>query len=230
MVSTTLSTATAPQSASDKLWDCYNTLLLSPDRARLRKMMIRYRLFELALDVPGDIVECGVYKGAGLLYWAKLLEIFASGSRRKVIGFDVFAPFTSVELRPEERAVATAHDDIAGDTSAAHIQNLIEEAGLAERVELEEGDVTITAAQYAAERRGSRISLLNLDLDTYAGTLAVLKAFWPLISPGGVVILDEYGIAGMGESDAADAFFADVNVRPAAVPFAETPTAFLVKP
>jgi hypothetical protein len=45
-----------------------------------------------------------------------------------------------------------------------------------------------------------------------------------------MVVFDEYGIAGMGESDAADEFFQKFGLRPSAVPFAETPTAFLVKP
>jgi hypothetical protein len=215
---------------SERIWDCYNTLLLSPDRARLRKILIRYRLFESTLSVPGDVVECGVYKGTGLIFWAKLLDMFAPSSRKKVIGFDIFAPFSDVELLPEEQAIARAHDDIEGERTRAHIEELIFAAGLMKRVELVEGDVTLTAARYAASRFGSRISLLHLDLDTYAGTTAALESLWPLVSPGGILIFDEYGLPGMGESDAADEFFRNFSLRPLAVPFAETPTAFLVKP
>ena len=216
--------------SADDIWDCYNALLLSPDRARLRKLLVRYRLFERVIDVPGDVVECGVYKGAGLLYWAKLIELFAPASRKRVIGFDVFAPFSGVDLRPEEKAVAQRHDALIQDTSRSVVEGFIVGAGLEKRVVLIEGDVTMTAKRYAEEQRGARISLLNLDLDTYAGTSAALRAFWPLLSPGAVVILDEYGISGMGESDAADEFFAEHSLRPSAVPFAETPTAYLLKP
>lgn len=230
MVSQGTSTPTRESATSDEIWDCYNTLLLSPDRARLRKLLVRYRLFERVVDVPGDVVECGVYKGAGLLYWAKLIELFAPASRKRAIGFDVFAPFSGVELRPEEKEIALRHDELILDTSRSAVEGFILRAGLEDRVVLLEGDVTVTAQRYAEEQRGARISLLNLDLDTYAGTSAALRAFWPLLSPGAVIVLDEYGISGMGESDAADEFFAEHGLRPSAVPFAETPTAYLVKP
>jgi len=187
-------------------------------------------MFEMALNVPGEIVEGGVFKGAGLMYWAKLVEIFAAGSRKRVIGFDVFAPFRQVPLQAEEKDVASRHDKIAEGISKADIAAIVEEARLAHRVELVEGDISQTAAAYVAQHYGFRISLLHLDLDTYAGTKAALIAFWPVVSRGGVVVLDEYGIPGMGESQAVDEFFADKEVRPMVVPYAETPTAYLIKP
>jgi hypothetical protein len=45
-----------------------------------------------------------------------------------------------------------------------------------------------------------------------------------------MVIFDEYGLAGMGETDAVDEFFAGTNVRAKAIPYSESPTAYLVKP
>jgi hypothetical protein len=215
---------------TDPLWDSYNTLLLSPDRARIRKMLVRYRLFESTLDVPGDVVECGVFKGAGLMYWAKLIEIFAGNSRKRVIGFDVFGAFASVPLERAEQTVAAAHDAIGDGVGLAHIRSLVREAGLVDRIELVDGEIERTAPEWVASNFGARISLLNLDLDTYSGTLAALDAFWPLVSHGGVVVLDEYALRGMGESDAADEFFGSRGVRPRAVPFAETPTAYVIKP
>ena len=49
------------------LWDAYNTLLLGADVERIRKIIARYELFRMTLDVPGDIVECGVLKGSSLM-------------------------------------------------------------------------------------------------------------------------------------------------------------------
>jgi hypothetical protein len=214
----------------DYLWECYNSLLLGPDTARIRKLLVRYSLFAMSLDVPGDIVECGVFKGAGLLYWAKLLEIFAPNSRKRAVGFDVFAPFKQVPLQPAEHEVAARHDELAGSVGKEAIAAAAEAAGLSRRVELVEGDIAETAGRYVEQHYGSRVSLLHLDLDTYAGTAAALAAFWPVVSRGGVVVFDEYAVPGMGESQAVDEFFAATGLRPIAVPNAETPTAYVVKP
>jgi hypothetical protein len=212
------------------LWDAYNLLLLGPDLGRVRKMLVRYRLFEQVIDVPGDIAECGVFKGAGLMYWAKLLEIFSGNSTRRVIGFDAFRPFRDVPLRPEELTVAADHDRIISGVSKDDVAEAVEAAGLTGRVELVDGKIEDTAAEYAARNVGSRFSILHLDLDTYSGTMAALTALYPLVSPGGMVIFDEYGLAGMGETDAVDEFFAGTNVRAKAIPYSESPTAYLVKP
>lgn len=37
------------------------------------------------IDLPGDIVECGVFKGAGLAQWAKFLQIHCPGSLKYVV-------------------------------------------------------------------------------------------------------------------------------------------------
>ena len=74
-------------------WDIYNKFLVSEDISRLRKILIRYDLFRKTLNVPGDIVECGVFKGVGLFQWLKLLEIYSSNSNKRVIGFDMFTNF-----------------------------------------------------------------------------------------------------------------------------------------
>ena len=39
----------------DYIWECYNSLLLSHDIERVRKLLVRYELFKLSLDIPGDM-------------------------------------------------------------------------------------------------------------------------------------------------------------------------------
>ena len=45
----------APEQA---LWDAYNSLLLGPDLARLRKLLVRARLFESTLERPKIFAVC----------------------------------------------------------------------------------------------------------------------------------------------------------------------------
>ena len=79
----------------ENIWKWYNSMLLSQDIDRIRKLLVRYELFKKSLNVPGDIIECGVFKGVGLMYWLKLLKIYAPGEKKKVIGFDTFSKFSS---------------------------------------------------------------------------------------------------------------------------------------
>ena len=50
-----------------EIWDSYNNLLLSDDISRLRKIFARYELFKKTINIPGDIIECGVFKGVSFL-------------------------------------------------------------------------------------------------------------------------------------------------------------------
>ena len=71
--------------------------------------------------------------------------------------------------------------------------------------------------------------MLNLDFDTYFGTKIALENFYDLIVPGGILVLDEYGKKGWGESDAVDEFFKNKKASICSVNFSFQPTAFIIK-
>ena len=56
----------------------------------LSKLFARYEIFKMVLNLPGDIVDCGVYRGASLFSCGNLIKIFAPQSQKVVIGFDTF--------------------------------------------------------------------------------------------------------------------------------------------
>ena len=68
-----------------EIWDSYNNLLLSDDISRLRKIFARYELFKKTINIPGDIIECGVFKGVSFLFWLKCLKILSPNSSKKVV-------------------------------------------------------------------------------------------------------------------------------------------------
>jgi hypothetical protein len=64
----------------------------------------------------------------------------------------------------------------------------------------------------------------------YDPTLAALKALYPLVVPGGVVLLDEYGMEGFpGESAAFDEYFGNNRPKLTKFPFISTPGGYFVK-
>src|SRR6266850_8292081 len=63
-------------------------------RQHLKRFLALYEIFKLALPVKGSVVECGVYKGFGVMGWAKLSTILEPENlTRRIFGFDTFEGF-----------------------------------------------------------------------------------------------------------------------------------------
>jgi len=213
------------------IWDAYNLLLTSPDRERLRKLVARYELFRLTLDLPGDIVEAGVFKGTGLLTFLKLLAIHCPGSRKRVIGFDLFADFELATPELERATVRTLLD--AAQTrgpALAEVAALVHGAGFeSDRCVLIEGDIALTAKDLCQREPGLRISLLHLDLDLGSATQAALEILWERVVRGGVVVFDEYSVPEWTAGRGIDAFFHDRKETIRCLPYSRTPSGYVVK-
>ena len=214
----------------DKLWESYNNLLMSSDIDRVRKLITRYELFKKTLDVPGSIAECGVFKGAGWFYWLKLLNIYAPGERKFVYGFVTFKGFSENLLDYEKEA---AQDFV----EEASFNGIDPDQLLSQSIDfgfnngkLVSGEVTVSVPEFVQKNKGIRFSLINLDFDTYEGTKVALENFAPLMSPGGIIILDEYGKEGWGESDAVDEYISKNNLKLKSVRYSSQPSAYIQIP
>ncbi len=211
------------------IWKWYNSMLLSQDIDRIRKLLVRYELFKKSLNVPGDIIECGVFKGVGLMYWLKLLKIYAPGEKKRVIGFDTFSKFSS-QLKNFEKNSAKKYIKEANFKGIDHkkLLSLTKKNGFDNCV-LVKGEIKNTVKNFLEKNKGLRISLINIDFDTYSGTKTVLKNLYNRVSRGGIIILDEYGKSGWGESDAVDEFFKKKKIKIQSVRYSSQPTAFIIK-
>ena len=212
-------------------FDAYNSFLVEADLDRFTKILCRYEHFKEILDRPGDIVECGVFKGQGLLFWAKMIQIFNPLSPRKVIGFDTFDGVPDSVTGALDRSSSESFKDYGG--VPAMVMEKAGAFGLAKRIEIVPGDASVTIPAYARERPGLRIALLNLDFDVYEPTLAALEALYDRVVPGGIVTLDEYAVHNWRESDAFDDFrkarsLSGIELH--STPWALSPTAWFRKP
>ena len=170
-------------------------------------------------DIPGDIVECGVFKGTGLLSFLKLKKFLCPNSGKKVIGFDFFDSDSLLQsLKGIDRE---AMDTLFRDRNFKHeddyrdiLASFIEHCGFGEHeYELVAGDICNTANNFVSSRPGFRISLLYIDLDVGVPTYEALKALWPRIAKGGMVVFDEYAFHKWSESEGVDKFFSDKDVE-----------------
>lgn len=205
----------------------YDEFLAKASPDRLQKILARYELYKMAMDVPGCIVECGVFKGSGLYTFAKLQRIFKPNNEYKIFGFDFFESNRNFSFsRGIDQECLDEHAD--GWSEREQILKNLSDLGIA-NVELVAGNVVETTKQWASQNLGTRISLLYLDVDNYEGTQAILDNLFPLVSPRGIVAFDEYALPGYGESDAVDEFLKGNRMHLQALPWANTPSAFLVK-
>ncbi len=188
-------------------------------RLNLARFLAHYEIFKQVAALPGVIVDLGVYRGASTFTWAKLCEIFCPTDVRKVVyGFDTFEGFPAlgVEDGPEDVSQDVRPGGYHGGTGMEDelrqaVAAMDEDRHLAHRPRIEfiKGDVAETIPHFVREKgHGLRIALLNLDVDLYAPTRVALEHFAPLMTPGGIIVLDEYAVDTFGgESKAVDEYF-----------------------
>lgn len=206
-------------------------------RIFLKKFLAHYELFRLTYNLPGDIVELGVYRGTSLMSWANFMEIRNMGDRQKVVwGFDNFKGFTNITEKDGKRDEVV--DKSEGGFNAHPFEQSLEDAidifdqdrfiPYKKRIRLIKGDIEETVPRFIKDNPGVRISLLHFDCDMYEPTMTGLKHLWPIVVPGGVVAFDEYGIRPWeGESRAVDEFFKNQTMR--RLDWSPNPGAFIIK-
>ncbi len=204
----------------------YDMFLKDTNVDRLQKVLSKYELFKKIVNVPGDICECGVFRGSGIFTWVKLLKLFKPNNNFKVVGFDFFEK----KQRPKskfnsDKKVLKFHDK--GTISQLELKKRCKELNF-NNLKLYAGDVKKTTKKYAKENFGSRIALLYLDVDNYEGTLEILKNLYKKMAKGGVIAFDEYALHGHGESDAVDEFFKNKKLKLKSFSWANSPTAYTI--
>lgn len=205
---------------NQNIYDIYNEFIKSNDRDIFFKMVQRINIFNEVKHLSGDIIECGVFKGMGIILWLKLLNMYSPHSIKKVIGFDFFDKSFVDNLDNEtdrilmkqvfDRCKNLNNQDISMET----IKQTIYNSGFNNnQFDLVKGDISLTSYEYIKNKPGLRISLLYLDLDLEKPTYDTLVALWDKIVPGGIVVFDEYAYHNWSESNAVDKFFSDKNIK-----------------
>src|SRR5208337_3635846 len=190
---------------TEKCWDYENGFYLTSHVTRLAKMLAQYELYKTIVGLPGQVVECGVYKGASLLRFATFREILESPYSRKIVGFDAFGRFPqggedNVNSAFIRRFCAEGGDGISRES---FIQVLAHKGF--ENVELVEGDICSTLPQYVMEHPELKVALLHVDVDVYRPTQIILDQLFDRVVHRGLLVLDDYGTV-PGETQAVDEF------------------------
>jgi hypothetical protein len=208
-------------------------------RVFLKRFLAHYELYQKVINLPGDIVELGVYRGSSLMTWANFLEIRNMGDRhKKVVGFDNFKGFGDFDEKDGKEDPKFGKK--SGGFNSTEFEDPLRDAinifdhdrfiPYKPRIHLVKGNIEETIPHYIKENPGMRIALLHFDVDLYRPTKIALEHMWDLVVPGGVLVFDEYGIPPWeGESRAVDEFFAGKKVLLQRFDWASNPGAYIVK-
>lgn len=167
-------------------------------------------------NIPGGIVECGVWRGGSAM--AAALTLQRMGAKRHLHLFDTFEgmpPTTdrdrvigteqpAEDLRQEAIAKAGNYIAVGAEDVEANLRSIGYDM---DYVHLHKGMVEDTVPIEAP----AQIALLRLDTDWYQSTRHELMHLWPRLAAGGVLIVDDYGHFS-GCRDAVNEYFADQPV------------------
>ncbi len=164
--------------------------------------------------IPGDIVECGLWKGGSSML-AALALIEAGEMDRKFHLYDTFTGMSQptaedVDFEGMDAAARMVEFDNRKDRAPSGLEetraNLLSTGYPPERLVFVKGKVEDTIPGTAPEA----IAILRLDTDWYESTLHELRHLFPLLSPGGVLIIDDYG-HWRGARQAVDEYFRETQ-------------------
>jgi len=191
-------------------WEYENGFHLTSPVTRLAKILGQYDVYRRIRNLPGEIVEAGVFKGGSLIRLATFREVCESPYSRQIIGFDAFGEFPAQTAPRDAAYVRRFQQDSGTGISVDELERALELKGL-RNIELVPGDIARTVPAYLAAHPELRIALLHIDVDVYEPTRQVLESLWDRIVRGGVVMFDDYGKV-EGETRAVEEFFADRDV------------------
>ncbi|MGB2589193.1 MAG: TylF/MycF/NovP-related O-methyltransferase [Candidatus Acidiferrum sp.] len=135
--------------------------------------------------IPGDVVECGVYRGGSAATMARVAT--HSPLNRTVWLFDSFQG-----MPPATEVDGTGAQDWVGALvyDARKVEKLLKRTGAnMSRVRIVEGFFADTFPTVDIPQ----IALLNVDSDWYESVKICFEKFYDAVVPGGFVSIDDYG-------------------------------------
>lgn len=170
-------------------------------------------------DVPGDIIECGVWRGGSMMAVALTL-LKEKKSEKDLYLFDTYEGMskpTDQDVSFEGRKADNQFEENKRNEDSADWcfasldevkQNVIKTCYNTEKLHFIKGKVENTLPEHAPKQ----IALLRLDTDWYESTKHELIHLFPRLVSGGVLILDDYGYWA-GAKKAVDEYFSQTKTQ-----------------
>jgi hypothetical protein len=144
----------------------------------------------LRRDVPGDLIETGVWRGGTTIFMRAILAAHGDTTRQVWVA-DSFQglPKPDVARYPADEGWDHTHFSQLAVSLDQVKANFARYDLLDDRVQFLKGWFKDTLPHAPI----SRLAVMRLDGDLYESTMDALTALYPKLSPGGYVIIDDYG-------------------------------------
>jgi O-methyltransferase len=144
----------------------------------------------LADDIPGDLIECGVWRGGACILMRAVLAAYGDETRSVWLA-DSFegVPRSDPENYQADKGIRAEFAAGILGVSEAEVRANFQRYGLLDdQVRFLPGWFKDTLQDAPIDR----IAVLRLDGDLYESTIQALDALYPRLSPGGFCIVDDY--------------------------------------
>jgi len=176
-------------------------------------------LLNKVVDIPGDIIELGVYNGRNSLIMGNFL--CSSGPHnKKYVGFDTFYGYTAEDIQEAINAGDSA-DGIKQNQESGRwvicmesVIGRLKKASLTNYCKLVGGDIKQTVPAYLRDKSDDYlISMIYIDCNVYLAAITALRACKNYLSDGAMIVVDEHTIG--GETRALNDFAkeCDINIH-----------------
>ncbi|WP_437832964.1 TylF/MycF/NovP-related O-methyltransferase [Sorangium sp. So ce1153] len=149
---------------------------------------------ERALDKPGDLAECGAFRGGISLLLASLLREL--GVRKRVHVLDSFEG-----LPAPNPAYDFGYAPGEFQTDEAQLVRRIEELGLSDHCVIRRGWFAETLPALAADHE---LCFVHIDCDLHDSVVACLDHLYPRVAEGAPIVFDDYSDGAGGVMTAVD--------------------------
>ncbi|MFN7221850.1 MAG: class I SAM-dependent methyltransferase [Burkholderiales bacterium] len=190
----------------------------------LARYLSLYECYQKTLGVAGNIAEIGMYKGAGSLFLAKLTQLYEPLALTQVHGFDWFQGAQNLSESDQKHLITGSYAE-----PQERVNSLVESQDLSHLVKIHCLDMASTQIEdFFHTHRHLQFKLVIFDIGIYEVVSKSLPLFWNRLTPGGIMIFDQYNFdIAPGETEAVRELLPNAKIR--TFPNGWMPTAYVVK-
>ncbi len=173
-----------------ELWSIIDQWPLYCGIGNLARFLAIYDILRTTLTVPGHVAEFGSWRGANLLFLAKLLRILDPHGSKVTHCFESFEGLVNFSQKDGQTPPSTNGPQYKG--SLSELKDMISLYEMHDEIEIHQGFVEETLPVLLQKNEALSFSFVYCDVDLYSPTLTILQHIHSRLMKNGVFVFDEW--------------------------------------